>query len=553
MPRWMTVCIACALVLLAAAAALQSSNHLIAAYDEPVHIATGLQWWASHRFSYEPLTPPLARMVVAFLPWLDGLQPQGAPGHWQEARAVLAAAPDPARTLLLARAGTLLFLAWSAAAAWALARRTTRATTPPAGSDATPLLAVAWLVTLPPILGNAAMAATDLAQAATFGTLLWATLAFMDAHTLRNAALLGGAAALALLTKFTTLALYPIVLLGLFALQTVVNGPRLPTWLRPRAIIRLLAIAIPVALLLIWACYWFSIGSLLWEPGVVDGPTMRAPSRGSLHALADLPIYPAEKFWRGLLDAFRRSEAPDTDYLLGRLHDRPSVWFFPVALLIKTPIAHLLLASAGIALSAITAYRTRRWQVAAAATAGLCVVLGAMLTMPHLGVRYLLGAYVLLSVPAAQAIVAFWRWGARYRLAQAALLAALVWTASITVTARDNYLGWFNAIAGQDPAWFDASDDLTWWQNTTLLADALRKHPVHGLHVALRNYPYPSELARAGLPPFARLPPDTHVTGWVAIDLRTLKLDPAYAWLTPFQPIEVVANAFAIYDLPAPR
>lgn len=69
-PPLAPVLIAVLLVLMAAALVVGPAAHLGVTADEGAHIAAGLQWWIAHRYSYEPLTPPLARIAVSFLPWL---------------------------------------------------------------------------------------------------------------------------------------------------------------------------------------------------------------------------------------------------------------------------------------------------------------------------------------------------------------------------------------------------------------------------------------------------------------------------------------------------
>jgi hypothetical protein len=39
--------------------------------DEPLHIASGMQWLAEGRYTYEPKHPPLARVAAALGPFAD--------------------------------------------------------------------------------------------------------------------------------------------------------------------------------------------------------------------------------------------------------------------------------------------------------------------------------------------------------------------------------------------------------------------------------------------------------------------------------------------------
>ena len=54
-------------------------------WDEPFHLAAGLEWWSQGDYSYERFHPPLARVAIAFLPWMAGLKSDPtAVNHWAE-------------------------------------------------------------------------------------------------------------------------------------------------------------------------------------------------------------------------------------------------------------------------------------------------------------------------------------------------------------------------------------------------------------------------------------------------------------------------------------
>src|SRR3989442_3754898 len=44
------------------------------AYDEPAHIACGMEWLDKGTYTLEPLHPPLARVAAAIGPFLEGLR-----------------------------------------------------------------------------------------------------------------------------------------------------------------------------------------------------------------------------------------------------------------------------------------------------------------------------------------------------------------------------------------------------------------------------------------------------------------------------------------------
>jgi hypothetical protein len=546
-----SVLMAILFVLLACVAAMGPARHLGATADEGAHIGPGLQWWIEHRFAYEPLTPPLARIVVSFLPWLWRFHSQGMQDAWSEGRAVLAASGNPALLLLLARIGTLLFLVWSSAVVWLLGRR--------AGGPAAAAVAVACFVSLPPIIGNAGIATTDLAQAATFTSLIYVFMRFIETPSRGLAALLGIAGALAVATKFTSIPFFPVCVAGLLGWRRIVmgrNGAWLPSM---QAVTRTLTISIPVMLLAIWAVYNFRIGSLLWQSPVEGIEAVHPAGRGTWYDLANLSIFPANEFWRGLLDAFRRNSGSPPDYLFGRLHSGGTLLFLPVSFLLKTPIHFVLLTLCGIVFSVARTRQAGNWASGAPWVAGLCVIVAAMFSVPHMGTRYLLSAYVFFSATAGSAVVGIWNSTRLAMAGRAAVMAAAVWAGLIVVESRREYLGWFNVLAGSDPTWFVRDGDTDVGQYGVFLAEALRQRDVAEVNLMLTwdpkvqpayygVYHDVAELTRVGVPPFSRLAPDTPVTGWVAITVESLD-SPSYQWLNKFTPVAKVSYAIYIYHI----
>lgn len=531
--------VAAALVALACAMALGPVLHLVATADEGAHIGPGLQWWTLHRFSLEPKTPPLARIVVGFLPWLWGFHTQGENNVWSEAHAVIAASGNPPLILLLARFGTLLFLVWASVAVWLLGKR--------AGGPDCAAVAVACFVTLPPVLGSAGIATTDLAQAATFGTLILVLLAYLDAPTRGLAVLFGVAGALTVAAKFTSLTCFPVCLAGVLIWRRSAGLP----WPAVRPVLRLGVFSVPVALVVIWAIYDFSIGSLLYEDPATGLTDPQGTGRGWAYAIVKLNVFPAHEFWRGLLDALRRADDDPPDFLLGRERNGPSLLFFPLSFGLKTPIAFLLLLVIGTAKTLLPPRpRDALW------VAGLCVILAAMLSVPHLGVRYLLAAYLFFAVTAAQGALVLWRWHAGGR---AVVLALALWSGWIVGEERKDYLGWFNAMAGSEPDWYLHGTDTDYGQYGVFLADELRRLNVTDVWLMLSwNPAFPdayygfyhdiAELQRAGIPHFTRLPADTPVKGWVAITVESLQ-KPQFAWLRAFTPVAKVSYHIYIYHI----
>src|SRR3954463_1210211 len=72
-----------------------------ATYDEPVHIASALEWLDKGAYSYDPQHPPLARIAIGIGPYLAGLRSHSLRGPWKEGNAILYSNGDPWRNLTL--------------------------------------------------------------------------------------------------------------------------------------------------------------------------------------------------------------------------------------------------------------------------------------------------------------------------------------------------------------------------------------------------------------------------------------------------------------------
>src|SRR5438045_6071388 len=102
-----------AFVVAAVAWTVGSASSLSHTFDEPHHLATGIEWWQFGTYRWWTENPPLPKVVTALGPYLAGVRLPGSP-------ATLGSRPWPvginllddggARILMLARAGTTVFL-----------------------------------------------------------------------------------------------------------------------------------------------------------------------------------------------------------------------------------------------------------------------------------------------------------------------------------------------------------------------------------------------------------------------------------------------------------
>jgi dolichyl-phosphate-mannose-protein mannosyltransferase len=511
-------------------------------FDEPAHIAAGMEWLDRGTYRYEEMHPPLARIAVALGPWLDGLHSEGQPGIWREGNAILNQRADQPRVLALARAGVLPFLLIAILVVFAWTRSL-------AGGVAG-LLAVLAFTSLPPVLAHAGLATTDAAAMGTIALALYAALRWMEQPSLARTIGVGVAVGLALLTKVSALIYLPAALVMMLLAWRSAGNAVAPY-------IGGAAVAMASALLVVWAGYRFSIGPIReGRPAVASAPKHERPAglKQEVAAVLRVPVFPAPGYARGVLDLRRENRAGERkNYLLGKpiLEGR---WdFFPVAIGVKTPLPFLVLALVGAA-ALLVAARQRR--SALVPPLGAAAMLGAaMAANINIGVRHVLPVYPLLAVCAGVGILTFWNQRPRGRLRLAGPAAALAltgWLVADAALAHPDYLPWFNRLAGRHPERVLLDSDLDWGQDLGRLADTLRARGVPHVWLA---YHGKVDLSRQGLPPYTELPPDQRVTGWVAASLFRLALGSqggrldAYAWLRRYHPVARVGHSILLYDI----
>lgn len=127
-------------------------------YDEPFHIACGMEWLDRGEYQYELQHPPLAPVAEAAGPWLGGYHSIGLPSTLLEGNAILQERGDYLGALRRARAGNLLFYGVACLFLYLLARR--------CFGEAVAAWSTVLFAQLPPIIGHARLATTDMAWAA---------------------------------------------------------------------------------------------------------------------------------------------------------------------------------------------------------------------------------------------------------------------------------------------------------------------------------------------------------------------------------------------------
>jgi hypothetical protein len=326
-------------------------------------------------------------------------------------------------------------------------------------------------------------------------------------------------------------------------------------------------------LLVVWAGYRFSWGRIDELPAEIPGwLTLLPPAdeRGGLWQWVGTSV-PFPELFHGLIFLSRHNELGQSAYLFGQVDQGGFRSFYPVGLVLKTPLPFLVLVLLSLVFLARRARRTGSWPWVGCALAALAIVAVASWSRLNIGTRHVLPVLPLLAVAAANALASALEAPGRARRAALGLLIAggLVAQAAITVRAHPNQLAYFNELA-PDPGAALLTSDLDWGQGLLQLGDEARRRGIRQLHIAYFGLDRPCSL---GLPDLMPLVPGKLTHGWVAISenfyrerstallvsnpcepetaYRKDQIPPhPYAWLRAHTPRTIVAGSIRLYEIP---
>ncbi len=516
-----------------------------ATWDEPAHLACGMELLQLGQYTYEPQHPPLARVSVALGPYLAGIRgfTPRLGSMWNEGLDMLYREGSYFRTLGLARLGILPFFLLGAVLLWLWTQRRF--------DRLTALVAVLLYTLSPNVLAHAGLATTDMAVTVMLIAAVLAFVAWLEAPTLRRGVLLGLAAGCALVTKFSTVVFLPVCVVAVLLLRWVVERRGWHgAWAVGPTGRRSLGVAFVMAFLVSWAAYGFSLGPLVDAPGaaqIEEGGTL-----GLVERLAALPVYPLSEMVRGVRAVAEHNAEGHTSYLLGEVRDSGWWYYFPVAFIVKTPIPFLLLVGIGGALLTRHVRTERRWQDAVPLVCAAAIVLVSLTSNINIGVRHILVVYPLLAIVAAFGAASWLR--ARKVAFRAVVIGLLAWSVGASAAAHPDYLPYFNALARGAPERILIAADLDWGQDLQRLGNVVRQRGIREVAIAYFGSAVPPHHVDAQLRP---LEPYERATGWVAASVWRLWVDDTdgapydgFGWLRAHEPTMRVGRSIFLYHLP---
>ena len=512
-------------------------NHTI---DEPSHLACGIEWWESGVYRIETKHTPLARISIAFLPYLAGVRQVGHPKDWMETYPILSADGHYWRNLTLARIGVLPYFVITTLVVFFWTKRLYGA---PAG-----LLAAAILTFLPTMLAHSSVATTDVPFTAMFCWAMYAFTLWLKKPDVKSAAVFGVSAGLALCAKFSAIAFIPVCAVAILAMYAAAGQPN---W---RGLIRTLAMVVLCAFLVTWAIYRFSHAPMNQVTTLPDRAAARVfgASSGMTNLVRQITSRvpaPAPEIPDGIRYLREQNSQGTPAYLFGRVKDGGFWYFFIAAMTVKTPLAVLLLGVLGTVAVVLRYLRDRTdWESPAPLA---CVLMIMLVTMPSridTGVRYVLPVFAFLSMLAALGLVMLWQQRQHRLIYRGAALLLLVWLVISSARSHPDYLAYFNEFGGKDPSRLLVVGDLDWGQDLTRLAAYLRERQINHISIAYEGFYDANAL---GLPETVKMKCGDVPRGWVAIAVRRAKRYPeCWPWLPQQQRVAVVGKTMWIYYVP---
>jgi hypothetical protein len=334
-----------------------------------------------------------------------------------------------------------------------------------------------------------------------------------------NVALLCLCCSLSAVTKFSAALLYPAVL-GLLLIAVLRKRLSLAS------AAKISALVIVTSWIAIWAVYRFQYlpsANETWTYHFHDNPNIaaRLPGLTRIVSWIDYQRLLPNVFSQGFLLGQAKAQSRGA-FLAGQITETGWWYFFPVAILIKTPVVLLALTAVGVVMLA----RSRRVEDALF----LLIPIGAFLVPPmlssiNIGLRHVLVIYPFFILLAALSVHWLWSWPRRTAVGVLGVLAA-IWAAEY-VRVYPNLLAFFNSTIGGPGrgAEYLVDSNLDWGQDLKALKKWMDANRVSEINLAYFGNADPAYYGiRAtllnGSPSFgdpSRISTAPHLPGYVAV------------------------------------
>jgi hypothetical protein len=246
----------------------------------------------------------------------------------------------------------------------------------------------------------------------------------------------------------------------------------------------------------------------------------------------------------GFRDARELRSALPPSYIFGALNRTGKLYYFPVDLLVKTPIPFLVLCISGCILALSRLMKRQDMYQIVFLVGVVTPLLFGIIGRVNVGIRHVLSVYPFLAMLGAYGAVYLWRLRPATRDVVALLL---LWQCVACVYAAPDFIPYFNGAAAAHADYLLSDSDLDWGQDLKRVPPVLQH--LGADHISI-DYNGTEDLNRAGLPPWTRIGTKDHPTGWLVISEWHLKRFD-YGWLVEkYKPVAKVGHSIYIYQVP---
>ena len=493
--------------------------------DEPAHLGAGMRW-LSGTYDYDAPYPPAGRIAAAIGPYLRGDRATDTTAAPADAGAqILGRGAHYQTTLALARLGVLPFFFLLCGVVWCWGRRI--------ASERGGAIALLLAVSNPNLLAHAGLATPDIAVAATLAAALYAYVILLEKAHWAPALALGISTGLAVTTDYAALTMITLALPAIYTVHRRARGG--PLWSNVVRWRKLLALSLTcvAAALAGWAVYGFKAGPLF------AGSPVIVPAAGWFHGLASYVndaslVHPA--------------------FLFGERSITGWWYYYPVALLVKTPLPLLLLSVLGAAAAMRDLVGRGEPVLAAPLAAAVAIVAAATIGADDTGIRLVLPIFAMMPLLGAAAAVELWESSTASaparRLVRVAVMATLAAAILVPIRSYPDLLAYFNPIAGDHPELILVDSNLDWGQDLYRLSATMKRMRIESVAVA---YYGSASFDAAGVRHARPLAAAERPSGWIAASqtmLAGVAGDGAYEWLNELQPVGRVGSSLVLYYVP---
>ncbi len=541
------------LIIVHFALAISSARLKSPTADEPFHLARGVSAMFSGDFRLSVAHPPLINLINTVpLLFVEGLRFPFIDGSWKNRKADISYRKsrfawlflwrlnrNPQEIIMLARVPTMILSCLLGLVVFFFSKKLF-------GYNAG-IFSLFLYCFCPNMLAHARLISTDTGASLTILAVFFTLRNYLEKQSWRSFLLAAFAFALAQLSKFTAILLYPVILIVLFV------RPGMPVKKRAtRALLEFIAIT-AIALVFIWAGYGFEMKSQhsIENLNLDDKNTALTwrLKKTAIKIIENIKIPPRTYFY-GIARTFANTEKHTHSlYFMGELSREGWWYYYPVLFLIKTPLPLLILMVMGVILSRASPKLNTLDRVILLFPPVFLFIAFMFLNRMNIGIRHILPIFPFIHVWLGRLIVVRFRRRALY-LAGLGLLSA--WYAAGTIAVHPDYLVYFNETVGGPEGGLKYSvlgED--WGQDIAGLGRYVREHRIRYIyytpygntdpHAYGINYePIKCKEPRAGIFAVHR-----------AEKVRPLdrKAPDCYAWLDAFEPTEIIGHTILIYEI----